>query len=49
MTALRGKADRVPRPELDGNEETFNIEITYDTPELHGKMTAARQVVIYRD
>lgn len=34
---------------LNGNEETFNVQVQYDTLELYGKVTAARQFVIYRD
>jgi len=34
---------------LDGNEETFNVQVQYDTLELYGKVTATRQFVIYRD
>jgi len=34
---------------LNGNEETFNVNVKYDTKKLYGKVTAARQFVIYRD
>jgi len=34
---------------LNGNEETFNVQVQYDTLELYGKVSATRQVVIYRD
>jgi len=34
---------------LNGNEETFNVQVQYDTQELYGKVTATRQFVIYRD
>ncbi len=34
---------------LNGNEETFNVQVRYDTLELYGKATATRQFVIYRD
>jgi len=34
---------------LNGNEETFNVQVQYDTLELYGKVTATRQIVIYRD
>jgi len=34
---------------LNGNEETFNVQVQYDTLELYGKVTATRQFVIYQD
>jgi hypothetical protein len=34
---------------LNGNEETFTITVTYDTRELYGTVTGARQFTIYRD
>jgi hypothetical protein len=34
---------------INGNEETFNVQVQYDTLELYGKVTATRQVIIYRD
>jgi len=34
---------------LNGSEETFNVQVQYDTLELYGKVTAIRQVIIYRD
>jgi len=34
---------------LDGNEETFNVQVQYDTLELYGKVNATRQIIIYRD
>ncbi len=34
---------------LDGNEETFNVQVQYDTLELYGKVTATRQIVIYQN
>jgi hypothetical protein len=34
---------------LDGNEETFNVQVRYDTLELYGRVTATREVVIYQD
>jgi len=34
---------------LNGNEETFNVQVRYDTQELYGKVTATRQIVIYQD
>jgi hypothetical protein len=33
---------------LNGNEETFTIEVTYDTRELYGIVTAQRDIVISR-
>jgi len=34
---------------LNGSEETFTIQVLYDTQELYGKVTATRQIVICRD
>jgi len=34
---------------INGKEETFNVQVQYDTLELYGKVTATRQVIIYRD
>jgi len=35
---------------LNGNnEETFNVQVQYDTLELYGKITATRQFVIYQN
>jgi len=34
---------------INGNEETFNVQVQYDTLELYGKVTATRQVIIYRN
>jgi hypothetical protein len=34
---------------LDGKEETFNVQVLYDTLELYGKVTASRAVTIFRD
>jgi hypothetical protein len=34
---------------LNGNEETFNVQVQYDTLELYGTVTATRQIVIYQD
>ncbi len=45
-----GYSWRVPNDlKLNGNEETFNVQVQYDTLELYGKVTATRQFVIYRD
>jgi hypothetical protein len=34
---------------LNAEEETFNVQVLYDTLELYGKVTADRQVVVYQD
>ena len=34
---------------INGNEETFNVQVRYDTLELYGKVTATRQFVIYQN
>jgi len=34
---------------LNGNEETFNVQVQYDTLELYGKVTATRQFVIHQN
>jgi len=34
---------------LNGNEETFTIQVLYDTQELYGKVTDSRRIVICRD
>jgi len=34
---------------LNANEETFTIQVLYDTAELYGKVTGTRQIVICRD
>jgi hypothetical protein len=40
---------QVPRDlKLDGNQETFTIEVVYDTRQLYGTMKARRQVVVHR-
>ncbi len=50
LSGTHGYSWRVPADlTLDGNEETFNVQVHYDTLELYGKVTAARQFVIYRD
>ena len=47
---IHGYSWRVPIDlKLNGNEETFNVQVQYDTLELYGKVTATRQFVIYRD
>ncbi|MFC1782039.1 hypothetical protein ACFL02_00460 [Planctomycetota bacterium] len=35
--------------EINGNEETFTVEVVYETHELYGTIKAARQIVIYRE
>ena len=41
---------RVPADlKLNGSEETFNVQVQYDTLELYGQVTATRQIVIYQD
>jgi hypothetical protein len=34
---------------LDGDEETFTVEVTYDTRELYGTVTGKRQITISRN
>jgi hypothetical protein len=34
---------------LNGKEETFNVQVLYDTLELYGKVNASRTITIYRD
>jgi hypothetical protein len=34
---------------LDGREETFTVQVLYDTLELYGKVSASRPVTIYRE
>jgi hypothetical protein len=34
---------------LSGDEETFTIQVLYDTQELYGKVTGTRQVTICRN
>jgi hypothetical protein len=34
---------------LNGKEETFQVEVLYDTLELYGKVNASRSITIYRD
>jgi hypothetical protein len=33
---------------LTGLEETFDVEVSYDTLELYGKISAHRSVMVYR-
>jgi len=45
-----GYSWRVPNDlKLNGNEETFNVQVQHDMLELYGTVTATRQFVIYRD
>jgi hypothetical protein len=32
---------------LSGKEETFNVQVLYDTLELYGKLSASRSVTVY--
>ena len=49
-SGTHGYSWRVPANlTLDGNEETFNVQVQHDTLELYGKVTTTRQIVIYRD
>jgi len=49
-SGIHGYSWQVPTDlKLNGNEETFNVQVRYDTLELYGKVTATRQFVIYRD
>jgi len=34
---------------LDGDQEAFTIEVTYDTQELYGTVTGAREITVARD
>jgi hypothetical protein len=34
---------------LDGNQETFKVQVFYDTLELYGKLSASRSVTVYRE
>jgi hypothetical protein len=41
---------RVPEDlRLGGNEETFTVEVVYDTHELYGTVTARREFTICRN
>jgi hypothetical protein len=31
---------------LNGKEETFNVQVLYDTMELYGKISASRSITI---
>ncbi len=33
---------------LNGKEETFNVQVLYDTLELYGKLNASRSITIVR-
>ena len=34
---------------LDGKEETFNVQVLYDTLEVYGKVSASRSVIVYHE
>jgi hypothetical protein len=34
---------------IKGDEETFRIEVTFDTGELYGTITASREFIISKD
>jgi hypothetical protein len=34
---------------LSGKEETFYVQVLYDTLELYGKLSASRSVRVYRE
>jgi hypothetical protein len=34
---------------LAGKEETFNVQVLYDTLELYGNISASRTVTVYRE
>jgi len=34
---------------LDGKEETFNVEVLYDTLELYGKVKSSRTITVCRE
>jgi len=34
---------------LQGKEEIFNIQVTFDTGKIYGKVTANRKFVVYSD
>ncbi len=49
-SGIHGYSWPVPNDlKLNGNEETFNVQVQYDTLELYGKVTATRQFVIYQN
>ena len=45
-----GYSWRVPKDlEVKGGREKFTIEVVFDTLELYGKVTARRDIIIFRD
>jgi hypothetical protein len=34
---------------LNGKEETFKVEVRYDTLELYGRINASRSITIYSE
>jgi hypothetical protein len=34
---------------LDGNEETFTLNVTYDTQELYGTVSGSREITVCRE
>jgi hypothetical protein len=34
---------------LDGKEETFDVQVLYDTQELYGHVGASRSITVYRE
>jgi len=34
---------------IKGNEESFTITVNYDTLELYGRLTASRNIVIFKE
>jgi len=34
---------------LNGEEETFTVQVLYDTLELYGKVSASRSIMVYRE
>jgi hypothetical protein len=34
---------------LTGNQETFTVQVLYDTLELYGKVSASRTIVVSRE
>jgi len=35
--------------QLNGDQETLTIQVTYDTHELYGAVTGSRTVTVYRE
>jgi hypothetical protein len=50
ISLIGGHIWQVPKAiKLNGDEETFNIIVRFDTLELYGKLAAKHQIVIYRE